>query len=710
MTNSPASVWQDHDPSSTFDDPLLQCLVILTQFHHNPLSAEALRAGLPLINHRFTPELFIRAAKRANLSARLLKKPLKEISELTLPAVLLLKDGHAAIFTKYANKRKRLVQIILPNSGVGTLELSLKELQTNYSGYVLFTHPHFRFDSRTDATTRYPRSWFWGTLLKSWALYGEVAVASLLINIFALASPLFVMNVYDRVVPNHAVETLWVLASGVSIVFGFDFLIRTLRSYFIDNASKKSDIIMSSLIFEHVLGTQRAAHPRSVGVFANHLHEFEAFREFFTSATLTALIDLPFTFLFIFIIWTLAGKLAFIPLTVIPAVIFTSLLIQIPLQWVIKKTFRASAQKQALLVEVLAGIETIKTTQAEGVMQRRWEQLVGEIAQSSLKSRFLAAFAVNFTVFLQQMTTVALVVAGVYLIADNQLTVGGLIACTLLSGRALTPLAQIATLLTRYHQSLAALRTLNQVMKMPLERQRKRQFVRRPPLQGHIEFKQVDFRYAEAAELTLKQISFKIQAGERVGIIGRIGSGKSTVAKLILGLYQVQNGSILLDGIESHQFDPADLRRGIGYVSQDVELFFGTVRENIVLGAPYVEDEVMLQAAWLAGVDEFVNQHPLGFDRPIGERGENLSGGQRQAIALARALLLNPKVLLLDEPTNSMDNRTEELLKTRLLPYLEGKTLVLVTHRLSLLSLVERLIVLDNGNIVAAGPKEQILR
>lgn len=713
MSESPTSstAWQEIRHTVTFDDPLLQCLVILSKLYQRPHSAEALKAGLPLVNHRFTPELFVRAAPRAHLSARLLKQSLKNIPILNLPVVLLLKDEQACIFLKYTNKKKQRVQIILPNAGEGTLELSLKELQTNYSGYAFFVQPQLTFDTRTaEHLSVRPRYWFWGSLLKSWTLYGEVAIASLFINLFALASPVFVMNVYDRVVPNQAIETLWVLAIGAGIVFGFDFLMRSLRGYFIDIASKKSDVLLSSTIFEHVLATQRASHPRSVGAFANHLHEFEAFREFFTSATLTAFIDLPFTLLFILVIWMLAGELAFIPLTVIPIVIFMSLIIQLPLRWIIQKTFRASAQKQALLIETLTGLETLKTLGAEGVMQGRWEQLVGNIAQSSLQSRFLSAFAVNFALFLQQMTTIAVVVAGVYLIIANKLTVGGLIACTLLTGRALAPLTQIATLLTRYHQSQAALRTLNQVMSMPLERPQERQFLQRPPLKGHIEFKQVNFCYPQQTVGALKQVSFNIQAGERVGIIGRIGSGKSTLAKLILGLYQPEAGNILLDDVDSRQRDPVEVRRYIGYVSQELELFFGTVKDNIVLGAPYVEDEIVLQAAQLAGVTEFVNQHPLGFDLPIGERGERLSGGQRQAIALARALLLNPPLLLLDEPTNALDNRAEELFKARLLPYLEGKTLLLVTHRMSLLSLVERLIVLDDGKIIAMGKKEEVIQ
>jgi ATP-binding cassette subfamily C protein LapB len=377
---------------------------------------------------------------------------------------------------------------------------------------------------------------------------------------------------------------------------------------------------------------------------------------------------------------------------------------------VVRQTFRASAQKHALLIETLSGIETLKARGAEGEMQRKWELLIGQISQSSLKSRFLSALAVNFSLFVQQITTIVVVVTGVYLIADGKLTTGALIASTILTGRALAPLASIANLLTRYHQSLSALRVLNHIMSMPLERPLGKPFLHRPQLRGDIEFKQVDFHYPQQPVAALTKMSFKISAGQRVGIIGRIGSGKSTLAKLILGLYQPTGGSILLDGVDSRQLDPAELRRNIGYVPQDLELFYGTVKDNIVIGASYVEDSMVLKAAQLAGVDEFINRHPLGFDMLIGERGEGLSGGQRQAIVLARALLLNPPILLLDEPTNAMDNRAEELLKTRLQPYLEDKTLLLVTHRMSLLSLVNHLIVVDGGQIVALGPKEQVIQ
>jgi ATP-binding cassette, subfamily C, bacterial LapB len=361
------------------------------------------------------------------------------------------------------------------------------------------------------------------------------------------------------------------------------------------------------------------------------------------------------------------------------------------------------------LIESLTGLETLKAVGAEGPMQRRWEQLIGHLGKLSLKARLLSAANVNTATFLQQIATIAVVVVGVYLIGEREMSVGALVACTLLAGRALAPLSQVAGLITRYHHARAALDGINRMMALPVEREPGKSFVHRPGFKGTIEFKDVTFSYPEQPIAALQNISFRVAAGERVGIIGRIGSGKTTIEKLIMGLYRPTSGSVWVDGVDLQQIDPADLRKNIAYVPQDPMLFFGTVRNNIVFGAPYVDDRAMLQAAEIAGVTEFVNRHPLGFDMPVGERGEGLSGGQRQSIAIARAMLLDPALLVLDEPSNSLDNRSEENLKARLAQHMNGKTLLLVTHRASMLSLVNRLIVVDGGRIIADGPKEQVL-
>jgi ATP-binding cassette subfamily C protein LapB len=699
--------WNADAAYLTHDDPLLACLTVLTKLLHKPHSPDSMVAGLPLVDNRLTPDLFSRAAERAGLASKVVKRPLRKISPLVLPAVLLLNDGNACILLKVKEKQ---ATVIYPEAGDGETLVDLTELQEHYTGYAIFIKAVQHFDKRGE-NSAIPRArhWFWGTLTRFWPIYSEVFIASILVNLFAIASPLFVMNVYDRVVPNNALATLWVLAIGLAIVFVFDLLLRTLRGYFIDVAGKKADVILSATIFEKVLGIKMAARPNSVGSFANSMQEFESFRDFFTSATLATLIDLPFTFLFIAVIWRIAGDLAYIPLAVIPITIVISLIIQIPLGRAIKQLFRHAGQKSATLIETLTGLETIKSLGAETPLQRKWEQTAGSISKYSQRAKLLSSAAVNLTSFVQQMTTIAVVVYGVYKISENEISMGALIASTILAGRALAPMGQLAGILTRFHHSKAALGSLNNMMNLPVERPNGREFLHREKFLGGIEFKQVSFRYPEQAIEALSDVSFKLSSGEKVAIIGRIGSGKSSIEKLILGLYEPAEGAVLLDETDLRQIDPVDLRRSIGYVPQDVMLFYGSVRDNIALGAPFADDSAVLRAAEIAGVTGFINRHPSGFDMPVGERGEGLSGGQRQSIAVARALLLDPPVLVLDEPTNAMDNSSEERFKSKLGEIIKDKTLILVTHRASLLSLVDRVLVMDQGKLVADGPREQIL-
>ena len=702
------SGWKVSSEALLPDDPLTRCLVLLTRYFHNPMSAQTLTAGLPLEDMRLTPDLFLRAATRAGLSARVVKRPLEEISPMTLPAVLLLKDGKACVV---AERDENLGWVLIqPESNGGTMVLSTEELEAQYDGFAIFSRPAFKFDARAeDQAIPRGQHWFWSVFTRAWPLYTEVLIATFLTNIFALVTPLFVMNVYDRVVPNMAFETLWVLSIGALIVFLFDLLMRTLRAYFLDVAGKQVDIVLSATIFERVLGLKASVRPRSVGSLVSNMQEFEMFRDFITSATITAVIDLPFVVLFLFIILWLGGATVAVPIIAMPIIVGIALILQRPLQNIIQQSFRVSTQKQATLIETLTGIDTVKAVSAEGAAQRKWEQIIGEQNRLNLSSKLLTTAIVNQSSFFQQLAYVAVVVLGVYLIADRSLTTGGLIACALLTNRVLAPLSQVASLITRYYQAKQALVGIDNIMNMPVERPAGKSFVHRPGFRGDIEFRNVTFSYPEQDVPALNNVSFHIRPGERVGIIGRIGSGKTTVERLLLGLYEPQQGSVWMDGIDLQQIDPADLRHNIGYVPQDVMLFHGSVRENIVLGAPYVDDAAMLAAAEIAGVTEFVNRHPRGFDMQVGERGDSLSGGQRQAVANARALLLEPPILVLDEPSSSLDNRSEENLKSRLTAQMEGRTLILVTHRASLLTMVNRLIVMDGGRIIADGPKEQVM-
>jgi ATP-binding cassette subfamily C protein LapB len=501
-----------------------------------------------------------------------------------------------------------------------------------------------------------------------------------------------------------------VLAAGVLTVFAFDFILRSLRAYFVDVAGKSADIQLASRLFEQLLGMRMANRPPSAGAQANTMREFEHLREFFTSATLVALVDLPFVFLFVGIIYVIGGPVAVVPLVAIPAVVIVGLIMQVPLRMVARRSLREAQQKHAILVESIMGIETVKSACAEGRMQREWENFVGATATTGKRAHTLAALALNFSVVMTQLVTVGVVVFGVFLIQDGLMTVGALVACTILAGRAMAPLGQIAGLLTRYHQAMASLRALDGMMKQEVDRPTSKRFLHRPTFNGNVEFKNVTFRYPGQKQPALNEVSIKINAGERVAIIGRIGSGKTTLERLMMGLYDPEEGAVLVDGTDIRQIDPVDLRRNIGCVPQDNFLFFGSVRENIALGAPFVDDEMVMRAARAAGADDFVQRHPDGYDMPVGERGSALSGGQRQAVAVARALLFDPPILVLDEPTSNMDHSTENRFVASLREILPGRTLLLITHRGSLLTLVDRLVVLDYGRVVADGPKDSVLQ
>jgi ATP-binding cassette subfamily C protein LapB len=691
-------------------DPLLDCLVALAQLDGKPVSADALRAGLPLAGNRLTPDLFVRAAERAGMTARVVERPLRRIPRLVLPAVLLLYGGRDACILAALNG-DGTAEIIVPAAGLERRQVKLSELEASYSGIAIFAHPVQQVDDRAgDLGAVLHGSWFWGTLYRHKRDYFQVLVASVMINVFVLATPLFVMNVYDRVVPNNAIETLWVLAIGAVTVFVFDFAFRMLRAYFVDGVGRKVDVLVSSRIFQHVMGIRLRERPASAGSFANNVREFETLREFFTSATLTALVDLPFAVLFLAAIFWLAGPLVYIPLLAIVPVVIVGLILQFPLTRLIRTNFAVAAQKHGVLVEAIDGLETIKSISGEGVAQHKWEQAVGVVAATGQKAQMLSATGVNFTLLMQQLVMIVMVIGGVYLIADNRLTLGGLVACTILSGRALLPLAQVAGLLSRYQHARIAYRSLSALMALPIERPPGKVFLRHTAIEGSLELAKVEFRYPGASIPALDGATFKVAKGERVAILGRVGSGKSTVAKLIMGLYQPDSGAVLIDGVDVNQVDPADLRRHIGYVPQDVRLFYGTVRDNIVMGNRSADDEAILRAARVAGVDKIVSRHPAGFDLPAGEQGRGLSGGQRQAVAIARALLSEPGLLVMDEPTSAMDFATEQAIVNALLGELAGRTLILITHKPTLLALVDRIVVLEAGRVVADGPKDKVLQ
>lgn len=700
-------------------DPLLSCLVMFTKLYHTPYSAEALTSDLPLKPGESTPELFApnsskglfsRAARKAGLTSRIARKKLSEISPLVLPAILVLNGKKACILESFSSDRKQ-AKIILPELDESETWVDVTDLEKEYIGYVFYLKKEYSLEKKSQKATDHTTGhWFWGTLWMSRFIYRDVILASLIINIGIIASPLFTMNVYDRVIPNDAMETMWVLASGIVLVYILEALMKFTRSYYLEIAGKKSDVIMSSILFEKVLDMKLEARPKSVGSFANNLRDFEAVRGFFSSTTLIVLVDMPFLFIFLFIIWMLGGMMVIIPILMGLLIALYTIAIKPPLQKSIAATHQASANKNSVMVESLMNLETIKTMGANGRSQWEWEEANGHIANVSLKSKLLSASIPTVTGFLTQLTTVMLIVAGVYMIQDRSMTMGALVAIVMLTSRAMAPMGQVAALISSYENVKSSYNTLNKIIQMPSEHPNGTEFLKRVGLKGDIEFKNVSFRYPDEEKYSLRNVSFKIKAGEKVGIVGRIGSGKSTIEKIILGLYGISEGSVLVDGVDIFQIDPIDLRKSIGYVPQDISLIKGTVRDNIIYRDPSADERMIFRAAKISGVEDFVNRHPRGFEMNVGERGEGISGGQRQSIAIARAVISDVPIILLDEPTNMMDTLSEEKIKRNLKEVLESKTVILITHKTSLLDLVDRLIVVEEGKIVADGPKEEVLK
>jgi len=691
------------------NDSLLGCLLLACRTHQVATTKDALTAGLPLREGRMTPALFKRAAERANLAVTTLKKPLNQIRAEFLPVTLLLNNDEACMLTGIDVKAK-IASVIYPELGDAEVAVPLDDLVTQYAGYMIVTKPRYVFDKRTPAVGKVRlKHWFWGTLAENKRIYRDVMVAAFLVNIFALAMPMFTMNVYDRVVPNRSIETLWVMAIGIAIIVIGDLILRTMRGYFLDWASTRIDIKLSARIMEQVLGTRLELRSNSVGSLANNLRSFESVRDFITSATVTTLIDLPFGLIFI-------GVMAWISLPMVVPVILGGIImlvyafsVQTKMHELSETMYRASALRNATLIESLVSLETVKALGIEGTMQRKWEHSASFLTEVGSKLKLLSQSINNGSNALQQLTSVVLVVLGVYLVTNGELTMGALIASTMLAGRALAPISQLAGLLTQYHTASTSLESLNGIMEKQVERPLDSNFLSRPTFRGDIEFREVSFSYPGTEEKALSKVSFKIKAGEHVALLGRMGSGKTTIHKLMLGLYQPTEGSILVDGVDIRQIDTAELRRCVGYVQQDTQLFYGTMRENLTIASPHVDDATVLAAAHTGGIDDFINAHPKGFDLLIGERGETLSGGQKQGVGIARAFITKPSIILLDEPTSAMDHSSEDAVKNRLKEASNGKTVVLITHRTTLFDLANRIIVVDSGRIVADGPKDQVI-
>ena len=671
---------------------LLRSLSVLLRLRGKAVSPQFLMAGLT--GSRVTPQACLRAARKAGLSGRIAFRPvLEDIPTLVLPCILLLTKDRSCVLTAL---RGDTAEVIFPEISDSAQSVPLAALKEEYSGYALFAAVQAAPDERAEKLTLSKgKRWFWDVLRYYAPIYRHVALASVVINLIAVASPLFVMNVYDRVVPNNATETLWVLAVGILIIYLFNFLLSSLRTHFVDVAGRNADIVLSSSLVDKVLSMRLDAKPESTGAMVNNLREFEQLREFFSSSSLLACIDLPFLVIFLLLIGFIGGPLVFLPIAAIPILIGVGLLLQHRSRRCAEASYKQNMQKNALLVEIVGGLETLKSCMAESRMQRLWESVVGLSAKSTSEARKYNNLAITASMLITQIVTVAMIVWGVYRITD---------------GLTMAPLLQMASLLTRMQNSHVTLKALDMLMELPSENQAERTCMDFGMLRPSFTMENVSFAYPRSERLALDRVSLHIEPGERVGIIGPMGSGKSTLSKLLIGLYQPKEGAVKFGDVDIRQIPSSDLRGRVGVLPQDVVLFYGSVRDNIALGDPSINDHLILRAAALAGVTDFLRNNPAGFAAQVGEQGKALSGGQRQSVALARALVRDPEVLILDEPTSNMDTDSELMLQKRLQTVMDGRTVVLVTHRLSMLRIVERLIVMENGQIKMDGPRDMVLQ
>lgn len=696
---------------------LLDNLSLATRLLGAPISPNALAAQVTRCRDgRIDLHSVIEVMRSVGFDIHLVQRKLESIAAEATPVLLMMTDEKIKVVDSI--RTRGALRIYSIRSLDGTVEeCTAAELEKDYIDYCWFIKPHGSADHRSELPEyTLPKAWFWKVMWRFKSYYIQVVIASIVINALAVVTSLYTMNVYDRVIPNKSYDTLWVMSIGVLISIALELLARTIRGALTDIAGKKADLIISSALFRRAMALDLVEKPASSGSYANNLRDFESVRDFMTSATLLALVDLPFTLFFVAIIGMVAGPLMWVPLLIMPVVLAVGLLAQIPLAKYTEESMKESSQRQGLAVEAIEGLETLKANNATNWAQERWERYTATASSASIKMRNISNLVVNFAMSLQQANTVVLIVWGTYLIhGDNpatNITMGALIAAVILSGRALAPLSQVAGLSIRVQQTMVALRGIDAISQRKTDRDPGRTYLSINKSEGAIVFNNVSFAYPRSANPCLKGISFAVKPGEKVAIIGRIGSGKSTTLRLAAGLYGPKEGVVTLDGVELRQIDPTDLRHQVTLLSQAPRLFLGSLRENLEMGRmdDFGNDEELVAALRRFRVDHIIKGHPRGLDMMIGEDGQGLSGGQKQIIGLARLTLHNPSVVLLDEPTSGLDQGSEIEALKGIQDWAQDRTLIVVTHRPQVLDIVSRIIVIDGGKIVLDGPKAQVLQ
>ncbi len=691
--------------SSADSDPLRDGLVLLCARLERPTSVSQLGDGLPLVQGKLPLAEVPRALRRADVSARVMSRPLAGLPDTLLPALLLLDDGSTLLLETLDDAS---AEVAIPETGGGIQTLSRETLEARYAGLAVFARPRHRHDDRAEGFAKAtPEHWLKGPLRACWPAYAEVGMAALAANLLAISTALFAMQVYDRVVPNAAFDTLWVLASGVALAVVLEFVLKGLRAHLLEVIGKRLDLTLSSRLFAQATRLKLAAKPASTGAFTSQVREFESVREFFTSATAGAISDLPFVLVFVLLIAWIGGPVAWVPVAAIAGMILPGLLLQRHLARLARENLREGAVRNGVLLESLDQLETLKATRAEGRNLALWESLSAQLSSASIRLRATTSLLGHAASMLQQLGYVGIVIVGVYRISAGEMTIGALIACSILGSRAIAPMAQTSALLARWQHVKAAIEGLDEMMRAPTE-SGSGQRVRKPALHGDYRLEEIVVRHGEDAPPALQIPELRLEAGARVALLGGNGAGKSTLLRLLSGFAEPQGGRVMLDDVNLAQIDTADRRRAIGYLPQDIALFYGTLRDNLTLDGGGYSDDELFQALDGVGLGRFVRAHPLGLELPIASSG-SVSGGQRQAIGLARLILQDPRIVLLDEPTAAFDQASEKHTVAFLQRWMSGRTLVVSTHKRPLLALTERAIVLRDGRLANQGSIEQMV-
>ncbi|WP_180054844.1 MULTISPECIES: type I secretion system permease/ATPase [unclassified Acinetobacter] len=689
--------------------PWLQAVLSIAKHYRIEPSAERIRLQLDWNPNQNIDDILNLIARQVGLSLRKTDFSAEVINPWRLPVLVEFQDGQVGVIDKVDAEGNLSIQF---SGDQGLSQTLASDTLAEHVRHLYILRPEKSVpDARVDEYVKpYEDNWFWSIVLRDWKRYIDVMFASLMANILALATILFSMNVYDRVIPAQSVPTLWVLAGGVLIAAIFEFSLRVARIYLSDIVGKRADLRISDRVYGHALRIKNSERSKSTGTFISQIRELEGVRELVTSTTISAIADLPFFLLFLGVFWVIGGNLFWVMLIVVPLMIIPGILAQKPLAKLANEGMREGAIRNAMLVESVQGIEDIKLLRAEARFQNQWNHMNEVSADIAMRQRKIVGVMTAWTQKIQGLTFAIVVLVGCFAVMDGEMTTGALVACSILSSRMLAPISQIAGVLGRLQQAKVAKQGLDELMKKPVDQPEHSHLIHRPVLNGHYELSGVSFKYGEDdPKPTLMVPKLEIKAGEKIAILGRNGAGKSTLLQLFSGMQTPNQGKIKLDGVELGLIDPADVRRDMGLLNQNAHLFFGTVRENLTLGAPLANDDDILQALRITGALAFVQEKKEGLDHLILEGGVGFSGGQKQALLLARLLLRQPNILLLDEPTAAIDDVSEKQLIDHLKMWLGHRTLVVATHRRAVLELVDRIIVVNDGKIVMDGPRDQIL-